>query len=122
MLGCRPNHPRLPSFLFTAFAKKCKSNRATNELIPELEKAWLTTVSDLLDQYISSQYMVHHDIGRMLPARKFCGAETRKHAQVDLSTVWTLIGLCLLKRQCSWSLRTVQNVQSICCLQCNESC
>ena len=55
--------------LFTVFAKKRKSNHATNELIPELEKAWLTTVSDLLD---------HNDIGRTLPARKFCGAETRK--------------------------------------------
>ena len=80
--------------LFTAFAKKCKSNHATNQLIPELEKAWLTTVSDLLDQYISCQYMVHNDIGRMLPARKSCGAETRKYTQVDLSAVWTLIGLC----------------------------
>ena len=45
-------------------------------------------------QYISCQYMVHNDIGRMLPARKFCGAETRKYTQVDLSAVWTLIGLC----------------------------
>ena len=80
--------------LFTVFAKKCKSNHSTNELIPELEKAWLTTVSDLLDQYISCQYMVHNDIGRMLPARKFGGAETRKYTQVDLGTVWTLVGLC----------------------------
>ena len=78
---------------FTVFAKKCKSNHIVSELLPRLEKEWLTKVG-LLDLYITSKHMLHA-FARILPARKFQG--TQQYTRVDLGNPWQRWGTVLLQ-------------------------